>query len=37
LLNSGEYPLTEYNEFYKFVKAVYDIEKYSFIITKKTD
>jgi len=36
-LNSGEYPLTEYNDFYKYVKTVYDIENKSYIVTRKQD
>ena len=35
LIYAGDYQLTEYSDFYKFIKTVYDIENYSFIITKK--
>jgi len=34
-LNTGYYPLSEYNDFYRFVKKVYDIENSSYIVTKK--
>jgi len=37
VLNAGEYPLTEYNDFYRFVKQVYDIENSTYIVTKKQD
>jgi hypothetical protein len=35
ILNSGDYPLTEYKDFYKYVRTVYDIENKSYIVTKK--
>jgi len=36
-LNPGSYPLSEYTDFFRFVKAVYDIENSSYIVTKKQD
>jgi hypothetical protein len=35
VLNAGNYPLTQYREFFKFVRAVYDFENSSYIVTKK--
>jgi hypothetical protein len=37
LLNAGDYPLAQYKDFFKFVRAVYDIENSSYIVTKKQD
>jgi len=34
LLNSGDYNLQEYIEFYEFMKKVYDIEQGNYLITK---
>ena len=35
VLNAGDYPLSIYKDFYKFIKSVYDIENYTYIVTKK--
>jgi hypothetical protein len=35
VLNAGDYPLSIYKDFYKFIKFVYDIENYTYIVTKK--
>lgn len=36
-LNAGNYPLTRYPDFYKFVKTVMDLENFTYIVTKKQD
>ena len=33
ILNAGEYPLSQYKDFYGFVKKAYDSENYSYIVT----
>ena len=33
ILNAGAYPLSQYKDFYAFVKKAYDIENYSYIVT----
>lgn len=37
VLNAGDYPISIYKDFYKFIKTVYDIENYTYIVTKKQD
>ena len=37
ILNAGNYPLTQYREFFKFIRTVYDFENSSYIVTKKQD
>jgi hypothetical protein len=37
VLNAGDYPIAIYKDFYKFIKTVYDIENYTYIVTKKQD
>lgn len=36
-INAGEYPLSQYTDFFKFIKTVYDIENYTYIVTKKQE
>lgn len=36
-INSGNYPLEQYKEFYEFVKKIMDIESNCYIVTKKQD
>jgi len=36
-INSGNYPLNQYNEFYEFIKKIIDIESNCYIVTKKQD
>ena len=36
-INSGNYPLEQYKEFYEFVKKTIDIESNCYIVTKKQD
>ena len=36
-INSGDYPLEQYKEFYEFVKKIIDIESNCYIVTKKQD
>jgi len=35
ILKAGDYTLSQYKDFYAFVKKIYDSENYSYIITKK--
>ena len=35
ILNAGNYSLSQYKDFYTFVKKVYDSENYTYIVTKK--
>ena len=37
ILYAGNYPLTQYKEFFKFIRTVYDIENSSYIVTKKQE
>jgi hypothetical protein len=37
VLNAGDYPVSIYKDFYKFIKTVYDIENSTYIVTKKQD
>jgi hypothetical protein len=37
ILNAGNYPLTQYKEFFKFIRTVYDFENSSYIVTKKQE
>jgi hypothetical protein len=37
VLNAGNWPLDQYKDFFKFVRSVYDIENYTYIVTKKQD
>jgi hypothetical protein len=37
VLNAGEYPVSIYKDFFKFIRTVYDIENYTYIVTKKQD
>ena len=34
ILNAGEYSLSQYKDFFAYIKKVYDIENYSYIVTK---
>lgn len=36
-INSGNYPLNQYTEFYEFIKKIIDIESNCYIVTKKQD
>ena len=37
VLNAGDFPVSIYKDFYKFIKTVYDIENSTYIVTKKQD